>query len=567
MLEWHRRELKATWWEFFRLRELSDDELLRERAAISGMEFVKRAGGTDVCPIHRYSFPVQDTEIREGDSLETRKGKFGTVIAMDAARLMIDVKKRRDTAKLHPTSVFAFDFIQDEVRPESLLRLGAWIADNGIDAPGKYRAARDLLLRKAPRMKTDGLQLCRPEVEIVSEARRIVLELDGGLLPIQGPPGAGKTFTGARMICELLKKKKKVGITAVSHKVIRKLMEESVKAARNEKIRTRCMQKVVEESEVQNRFIRETSNNEDIISGLQDGSVQLAGGTGWLWSRPEYAESVDVLFVDEAGQMSLADVLAVSQAAKNIVLLGDPQQLEQPLQGTHPPGVAVSALQHILGENQTMPAELGLFLDKTWRLCPAICDLTSELFYESKLNPREQLAQQKLIGSKLFDGSGLWFVPVKHEGNQSSCDEEADRIAEIVKELNRPGVSWVDENGESKPLTLNDILIVAPYNAQVFKIAARIAGARVGTVDKFQGQEAPVVIYSLTTSSPEEAPHGMEFLYSLNRFNVATSRARCACILVASPRLFEPECKTPHQMKLANALCRYRELATTTKQR
>jgi uncharacterized protein len=261
--------------------------------------------------------------------------------------------------------------------------------------------------------------------------------------------------------------------------------------------------------------------------------------------------------------MSLADVLAVSQAARSIVMLGDPRQLEQPIQGTHPPGVDVSALQHVLGSSETMPTDAGLFLNETWRLAPSICQFTSELFYENRLKPRGGLDRQMLTGDTDFVGTGLWFVPSMHEGNQSDSDEEADLVVGIVKNLLTPGVCWVDMEAKIRPLSFNDILIVSPYNAQVFKLAERLPKARIGTVDKFQGQEAPVVIYSMATSSPEDAPRGMEFLYSLNRFNVATSRARCACVLVASPRLFEPECQTPHQMRLANGFCRYIEMSRT----
>jgi len=156
----------------------------------------------------------------------------------------------------------------------------------------------------------------------------------------------------------------------------------------------------------------------------------------------------------------------------------------------------------------------------------------------------------------------LWFVPVEHEGNQNSSAEEVELIAKIVAGLLQPEVKWFRGIELSRPLKLDDILIVAPYNAQVSDLSARLPDARVGTVDKFQGQEAPVVIYSLTTSSPEDAPRGMEFLYSLNRLNVATSRAMTTVIVVGNPRLFEPDCKTPRQMQLANALCAFRELAT-----
>jgi uncharacterized protein len=262
-----------------------------------------------------------------------------------------------------------------------------------------------------------------------------------------------------------------------------------------------------------------------------------------------------VLFVDEAGQMSLANVLAVSLATKNLVLLGDPQQLEQPQKGTHPDGVSVSALEHVLGGAKTMPVERGILLPETWRLAPAVCAFTSEMFYEWKLHPRPGLENQRLAGTGGFDGAGLWWASVEHDGNQTSSVEEVELIARIVERLLAPGATWVDGDGVSRRLTASEVLIVAPYNAQVNRLSERLAalGVRVGTVDKFQGQQAPVVIYSMTTSRPEDAPRGMEFLYSLNRLNVATSRARCAAIVAASPALLEPECRTPRQMQLVMA--------------
>ena len=534
MLEFHRREEKAPWWEYFRLRRLSDEELLEERCAIAGLEFVKRMdGGTAKCPIDRYRFPIQDIQVRRGDDLETRDDNFGDVDAIDMVARTLDVKKAGKMAEVHPTSVFSHTVIRAGEIAESLFRLGSWVADHGIDGEsllGPHRAARALLLRKP----------------------------DESVQPIQGPPGSGKTYTAARMICDLLRAGKKVGVTAVSHKVIRKLLEEVLKAS---DCPVHAIEKVKEKSDIAIPMIREATSNKAVCEALQSGEANLAAGTAWLWARPEFENAVDVLFVDEAGQMSLADVLAVAQSAKSLVLLGDPQQLEQPLQGTHPPGVDVSALQHILGEHDTMPPEAGRFLSETWRLAPSVCEFTSELFYENRLKPHAGLERQRIVGPTRFSGSGLWFVPATHEGNQSRSNEEADIVKQIVDDLLQSGVSWINMNGVERPLGLEDILIVAPYNAQVFNLADRIPSFRIGTVDKFQGQEAPVVIYSMTTSSPEDAPRGMEFLYSLNRFNVATSRARCACILVASPRLFEPDCQTPRQMKLANVLCRYLEMA------
>ena len=260
--------------------------------------------------------------------------------------------------------------------------------------------------------------------------------------------------------------------------------------------------------------------------------------------------------------MSLANVLAIFPAAAGLVLIGDPQQLDQPMQGSHPDGTAVSALDHLLEGQQTIGTDRGLFLEQTWRLHPKICAFTSEMFYEGRLSSRPGLENQRIVSNGPVQGSGLRFLEVTHTGNQSSSPEEADMVCTVVESLLGEGATWIDKDGDEQRLQLEDILVIAPYNAQVFALQDKLpVGARIGTVDKFQGQEAPLVIYSMTTSTPSDAPHGMEFLYSLNRLNVATSRARCVSLLVANPILFEPECRTPQQMRLANAFCRYRELA------
>jgi uncharacterized protein len=196
-------------------------------------------------------------------------------------------------------------------------------------------------------------------------------------------------------------------------------------------------------------------------------------------------------------------------------------------------------------------------MPRTRRLHPAICAFTSEAFYESRLSALPVLATQTLLRCGVFDRPGLHYVPVTHSGNQSKSMEEVAQVARLYARLLEGG--WRDQRGDEKPLTDADVLIVAPYNAQVGALAEALPRARIGTVDKFQGQEAPVVIYTMATSSQEDAPRGMEFLYSANRLNVATSRARCAVILVASPRIFEAECRTPAQIRLANAFCQYLE--------
>ena len=563
LLDWHRRENKATWWEGFRLADLDDDELLDEHVGVSGLRFVKRVGIERQIPIDRYEFEKQETEVRAGADLYHRGQKIGSVAAIDAVKRTIDIKKTKKTADVHPSGAYMWDRpFNTEKHANVLLQIGQWVRDNGIDAPGSYRAARDLLLRKPPRL-TAGDVMAGTGEATVEIACRVAATLDGSVFAIQGPPGAGKTFTGARMICALVKAGKKIGITALSHKVIRKLLDEVASAAEeNEIAGVRCMQRSDEEEPTAEITIA-TDNNE-ALQALRSGLANVVGGTSWLWTEPQMFEAVDMLFIDEAGQMALADVIAVSQAAKNLVLIGDPQQLERPLKGSHPPGAEKSALQHLLGELKTIPETTGLLLPETWRMHPRICEFTSELFYDGRLRARDFTRYRVIEGHPWLSDAGLWFVPVAHEGNRNSSAQEVEVIAKIVDSLLRPGVVWFRSTGNSRPVELKDILIVAPYNAQVFDLLTRLPeGAQVGTVDRFQGQEAPVVVYSLTTSSPEDAPRGMEFLYSLNRLNVATSRGMSTVVVVGNPRLFEPDCRSPRQMQLANAFCRFLEMATT----
>ena len=565
LLEWHRREDKVDWWEYHHLNDITEEDLLDELAGIAGLVFEHRIETTKrSVVVDRYHFPPQDTDLRSGADTyvpgSDKPERFAEVEALDLEHQTIDLRKGVARAELHPRALFTSDRIDNAAAQAALQQLGEFVRDHGIDAAGPHRAARDLLLRRNPRLAT-GHQLRLEGESTVTAARRVALQLNNSVLAVQGPPGAGKTFTGARMILDLVRAGRNVGVTAGSHKVIRNLLEEVLQAAKHEQLRVRCMQRVREKSKIPNEDIVEVTNRAKAVKTILAREFDVVGGTAWVWPKVELAGAIDVLVVDEAGQISLANVVACAQAASSVVLLGDPQQLEQPQKASHPEGSGVSALEYLLDGHDTMPEDRGLFLGETWRLHPAICAFTSELFYEGKLASHPSLEIQRITGPTPFAGAGLFFVPVAHEGNQNSSPEEAECVAEIVHNLLDSGVTWTSHTNETRPLTPDDVLIVAPYNAHVSEIGQRLPQARIGTVDKFQGQQAAIVIYSTATSSHEDAPHGMEFLFSRHRLNVATSRARSVCILVGNPQLFEPVCHTPDQMGMANAFCRYLELA------
>jgi predicted RecB family nuclease len=563
LLSWHRREDKRAWQEGYRLGEMSEEDLLDERVALTRLRLLVRVNAGGQVPTDRYEFDPQRSNVRPGKGLYFADEKVGEVVTIDHEKGIVDIKKTKKTAEFHPPTVYMWDApLPTDAQAGSLYRIGEWVAENGIDRPGRYRAGRDLLLRKPPRLR-GGAQL-GPLVSEKPEntATRIVLALEDSAFAIQGPPGSGKTYTGAQMIVELVKQGRKVGVTALSHKVIRNLLEAVVEAAQEKKVPgVRCLHRDTGGEESDGVAVAK-KNNEEALGSLRSVQANVVGGTSWLWSSELAFEAVDVLFIDEAGQMSLADVLAVSQAAKRLVLLGDPQQLERPLKGSHPDGAEKSALEHLLHGRKTISEEMGFLLPESWRLHPEVCKFTSEVFYEGKLTSHAITASRVLEGHAWMDHAGLWFVPVEHEGNRNSCAEEVDAVARIVDGLLKPEVHWFYGAGNRRRIREEDILIVAPYNAQVADLSMRLPKMRIGTVDKFQGQEAPVVIYSMTTSSPEEAPRGMEFLYSLNRLNVATSRALSNVVVVGNRKLLEPECQTPRQMQLASALCRYLELAS-----
>ena len=557
LLEWHRRENKPQWWRYFYVRTLSSEDLVSEPDALGLLTGGEIAGTVKRSVLRRFTFPPQEHKFGPlAQAEDPISGRSFAVDSVDDARGEIVLKVGAGYEGPWPSALVEPGPPGTPLQAERMRDLGARVLADGVSGQDSATA---LLLRQHP-LGPDAARSLRGSGETAQQAAiRLAVSLPDSYLPIQGPPGTGKTYTGADQVLALISQGRAVGITATSHAVICNLIDAVCEHAAASNL---AAPKVGQKADRDNPYLHPAAARLEypqLVAGLADLDLNIAAGTTWMWSRPEFQGTVDTLFVDEAGQMSLANVMAIAGAARNVVLLGDPQQLAQPSQAAHPPGSGVSALEHILNGRSTMPPDAGLLIDKTWRLHPNICRFTSETFYDGKLTGVDGLQLQEILGGPdNLSGAGLRVFEVPHEGNSNASAEEATAVAELVRTL--LSRQWRDRDSNVLPIGLDQIMVVTPYNAQIRAIqsAAATAGLprlQVGTVDKFQGRQAPVVIYSMVTSSADDAPRGMEFLYDLHRLNVATSRARALAVIVASPDLVRVACQTPRQMRLANALC------------
>jgi predicted RecB family nuclease len=537
LLEYHRREDRPIWWHYFRRVEASEEELFEDSEAIAGLE------PADVPPekvrkslVHTLAFPAQQHKLGPGEAVDPATQRGEDIVEIDDARGLLRLRRGPK--------------FKDEPLPRALIPGGPWdtraqraalrrLAEEVRFPTGGYRALRDVVTRALPHARLDVGPL---------EAAASLLD---SYLFIQGPPGSGKTWTGAQIAAHLLGLGKRVGVVAPTHKAIHNLLDEIEAAANPVRALKKCSA-----GDPDTKYEGAWIENEDELAPFLDQEVRLLAGTAWLFAREELDAQLDVLVIDEAGQMSLADALAVGTAARNLVLLGDPLQLAQVSQGVHPGGTSCSVLEHLLGDDATVPPDRGLFLERTRRMHPEVCRFVSEVIYDGRLLPLEGLERQQVDGI----GAGIRHLAIEHDGNSQASPEEADAIAAEIELL--VGREYTPADGLPRPLRHEEVMVVAPYNMQVRCLRARLPQVvRVGTVDKFQGQQAPVVFYSTTSSSGTEIPRGLEFLLSRNRLNVAISRAQCLAYLVGNPRLLDVRCRTVEQMRMANALCRAVEMA------
>lgn len=568
LLQFHRREVKPEWWQYFDRCANPDDLQDMDDEALGGLSLRSdfapyKDSESDRNLVYTYEFPAQEYRLPHNPHNPDTGKSAGEIIDIDRHSRLLKIKlaKAIDPASLR--ALIPTNPLPQNKKRAAMERIAQAFMDNALAK--QWPATRDLLLSRKPQLRSGGsIQPSSVTKESVSNA---IQSLDKSYLFIQGPPGSGKTTFGASAIVDLLQNGKRVGIAAHTHKAVHNLLRKVEQvAAERHFVFSGCHKESAstEGSAYEAYAAWPMVASSDDIKALTAETCRLAAGTTYAWADQSLVDQFDYIFIDEAGQVALADALICSIAAKNTVLLGDPLQLPQVTKGSHPIGADRSILEHLLGDYETVPKDRGLFLDVSYRLQPQICEFLSDAIYEGRLR-NDPSTDLNLIDSPGLSGSGLVYTPVIHDGNGRRSDEEAERIRDEIEKL--LGGTVTIKGDAPRPLTQSDILVVTPYNLQRVRImelleAAGYGDVRVGTVDKFQGQEAPAVLYSMATSSSQTLPRDAAFLFDKNRFNVAISRAQCLAVILCNPQLLDTKCRNPEQMAMVNLLCAYVERAT-----
>lgn len=542
--------------------------LLDDATALTGLTpvgLVERVStkGRALVPAMRFSMPPQESSgIKSGTTVvwggPDRPARFATIVSIDTGAGYVDLswnQSNQEEVDL-PLTVIVDDWIHPKPKPQAL----SAIADGVLSATSSVNPATLALLRADfPTFYNGGGPTDGHFTDDVDEIRDWVRFLDGTCVAIQGPPGTGKTFRGAHVVHSLITSGQRVGITAMSHAAIANLLAEvhGLFAKSDDLDRLRAVVKTDKANVARLEGVEYTTG----ITKCAKLTFNLVAGTTWLFAGDPMSDApVDVLIVDEAGQLALADALAASRSAKNLVLLGDPLQLAQVSQAAHPGGGGRSVLEHVLGGHQTMPTDRGVFLEETRRMHPDVCGFVSDAIYEGRLSSHPDCARQVTAA-----GTGLRWLRAEHHGCVTASREEAELVAAEIKRI--IGTTWTNSAGEQLPLTVADVMVVAPYNDQVNLVRSVLdadpttAGVPVGTVDRFQGQEAAVVFFTMTASSGRDITRGTDFLFSRNRLNVAISRARCLAYLVCTDALLDTTARNIEQMRLIGTVCNVVERA------
>ena len=559
LLEFHRRENKPTWWRLFERQGMTELDLYDDMDCLVGL---KRTETPPFLPsprarnkVYEFAFDIDQPFKGQAKSffILGKDNQKVNAFNYDADNGLICIQSK-DEPEAHLT------LIPDEyVHPAPIPNAIQDVVTALLDSNFASSAIVDFLFRKKPRFLTKQrnpiIDSANSGDDLTTAVIGAVNDLSESYLCIQGPPGAGKTYTATRVISDLLLKGKRIGVSSNSHEAIINLMD--------------SVAKFLIESGVKASLIKVGGDPENIIfehdivafrkdakscsSELNEPSMCI-GGTAWLFCNPLLTEAegttpLDFLFIDEAGQVSIANLVGMSRCAKNIILMGDQMQLGQPIQGSHPDESGQSILEYLLQGKATIPPDLGIFLPLTYRMHPDICQLVSEQVYGGQLKSADTTKKHVISPPRhvLKKNAGIYFLPVEHEGNTQGSEEEVEAIATLAEcFIGLP--LW-----SRKAITWADMLFMAPYNYQVNLLKTALPNeAKIGSVDKFQGQEAPIVFVSMCASDASESPRGLDFLFSKNRLNVSISRAQSLVIVAGSPRLATSPVNNLRQMELVN---------------
>jgi len=585
LIDFVEREGKVEWWEFFhRLQmtpeEREDDSEVIAAAQLLSVDRIKSSFG------FRYRF-----DARQPLKLSAREGRQPRFAVVP---LLSDGKRLQPLEHLALADGSAWDAegLLDNDHPDhvTIKATGAALAKavnlSGDQLPQKadliplpkliYKSMRKDLVRQAqgwvherqpfspallhllerrtiPQLEELNQRIREAPATTAAELTAFLMQADGLGLCLQGPPGTGKTTVTGSVIAQLVQAGQRVAVSSNGNEAINNVLrktQECLDACGNAALVVKASSGTSYDSDVKSLAASEVQALKE--ADLPD-SPAVLGGTVFTLVKEAYdGAPFDLLVIDEAGQVSLSNLLYMSRVARNILLVGDQQQLSQPNRADHPGESGLSCLDYVMQEHDVVPKDRGVFLGTSWRMPPALTAVVSELFYEGQL----QAADGNVANRVSWSGQeqGLIFRAVEHSGNSTISDEEVEHIAELVEQLY--GRSYQLASGEQGELTRDHILITAPYNLQVNRLKHRLdAKARIGTVDKFQGQQAPVSIHSLTASDGDSAPRGLDFLLASDRLNVAVSRAQCLSIVVGSPELATGISTSIGNVQRLNRLC------------
>jgi hypothetical protein len=582
------------WWEFFHRLELTpeereDDSEVIAAARLEKVETIKRSLG------FRYRFDAgQPLKLaakqggrnpsfavvplmRDGERLlQLERLSLANGLAWSAEGLLDDSQPDRVTLKATAAALAKVVDLQGSALPAQadlvpmpkqiykhmlgdLVRLAqGWVFERKPLSP----ALLHLLERRSlPELVALNQRIRLAPASTAEELAAFLKQADGVGLSLQGPPGTGKTTITADLITGLVSSGQRVAVSSTTNEAINNLLVKVEEYLCHHG----CYSSVIKASST-------SSYNEDLASLAQSNAKALKeadlpedpavlGGTVFSLVKDRHdGAPFDLLVIDEAGQVPLSNLLYMGRVARNILLVGDQQQLSQPNRAAHPEESGLSCIDYVMQGHAVVPEDRGVFLATSWRMPPPLATVVSELFYDGEL----QAAPHNSSNQIDWDGQqqGLMFEPVPHTDNSTLSEEEVDHIAALVERLRgRPYRRARFLNGrleiKTGMLTGRDILITAPYNMQVNALRKRLGDrARVGTVDRFQGQEAPVAIHSLTASDGDSAPRGLDFLLAPNRVNVAISRAQCLSIVVGSPQLATGISSSIANVQQLSRLCR-----------